>query len=30
MGVNIQFLVMQNKQAELPWDWGEMESSHEP
>lgn len=30
MGLNIQFLVMQNKQAELLWDWEEMEPSHEP
>lgn len=30
MGLNIQFLVMQNKQAELSWDWEEMEPSREP
>lgn len=30
MGVNIQFLVMQNKLAKLLWDWEEMEANHEP
>lgn len=28
IGVNIQFLAMQNKQAKLSWAWEEMELSH--